>query len=223
MFGITLTGIIAVLVFCAFFVYGIKMGFLRAVFDLLKFFFAGILTWLLYPTVAGFLANTPLYGFIKKTIELTLKDNPALSESLPEFFIKLPAFMKNSVMDTSKQAFDSLVSSTADAMTVLALNVISIILIFILVRIILIFLRKITKALNKIIIIGPINKFLGGIFGCLQGYFFICLAMLIISMFPAGKVYHKVKTDFNTSIVLKAVFSESNDTFGIRARFFKGE
>lgn len=223
MFGITLTGIFIIFVFCAFLIYGVKMGFLRAVFDLLRFFFAGLVTWLLFPFVAGLLANTPLYGFIKKIIMLTLKDNPALNESLPEFFIKLPAFIKNSIMDTSKQAFDSLVSSTADALTLLALNVISIIVIFILARILTLFLKKLTVKLNKLIIIGPVNKVLGGIFGCLQGYFFICLVMLIISIYPAGKVYEKVRSDFHKSTVINIMFSENNDSFGIRARFLKGE
>ena len=49
-----------------FFIFGWKSGFLKSVFDLFSFFVTVVITWLLYPTVAGWLIKTPLYEKINK-------------------------------------------------------------------------------------------------------------------------------------------------------------
>ncbi len=222
MSGITITGSI-ILLFLVFFVfYGMKMGFVKAVFDLFSFFFTGILTWFMYPVVASWIIKTPLYGFLNNLIQTTLSDNVTLNESLPEFFIKLPTFMKDSVMETSKQAFDSLIESTGEAMTVLLINLISIILIFIAVRLIALLIKKYAVKINKIILIGTVNKILGAVFGFIQGYFLICLILLIISLFPAGKIHKQISKDMETSYVADVMFNENSDIFSISKRY-KGE
>ncbi len=220
--GITLTGSIILLILAFFVIYGMKMGFVKAVFDLFSLFFTGILTWFLYPVVASWIIKTPLYGFLNNLIHTTLSDNVTLNESLPEFFIKLPTFMKDSVMETSKQAFDSLIESTGEAMTVLLINLISIILIFIAVRLIALLLKKYAIKINKIILIGTVNKILGAVFGFIQGYFLVCLILLVISLFPAEKLHTQISKDMETSYVANVMFSENSDIFGISKRY-KGE
>ena len=220
--GITLTGSIIIIFLILFVIYGVRMGFVKAVFDLFSFFFSGILTWFLYPVVASFIIKTPFYGFLNEFLRATLKDNESLNESLPEFFMKLPTFMKDSVMETSKQAFSSLVESACEAVTVLIINLISIILIFLAVRFIALIFKKYAVKINKIIIIGTVNKLLGGIFGFLQGYFLICLIMLVISLFPAGKIHAQISKDMETSYVAGVMFNENADVFGIVKRY-KGE
>lgn len=223
--GITITGGAILLVLVLFTIYGMKMGFVKAVFDLFSFFFTGILTWFLYPVVASWIIKTPLYKFLNGFILTTLSDNITLEKSLPEFFIKLPTFMKDSVMETSRQAFGSLIESTGEALTVLAINLISIILIFLAVRLVALLLKKYAVKINKIIIIGTVNKILGGIFGFIQGYFLVCLILLIISLFPYGKIQTQISKDLETSYVAGIMLNENTDIFNITQRYntLKGE
>lgn len=225
MAGITITGILMILILCAFLAYGVRMGFVKAVFDLFSFLFTGLLTWLLYPWVSGIFLKTPLYDFIKSFLESTLKGNEILEKSLAEFFLETPVFIKDSIIESSRQAFSSLVENTVDALSVLFVNIISIILLFIVVRLLSAIIKKYAVKINKIILIGTINKILGGIFGLVQGYFLICLIIYIISLFPAGNIYNRVKEDFEVSYTAGVLFNEDADVLGVRARFSekKGE
>lgn len=225
MMGITITGSIMLLILIFFLIYGMKMGFVKAVFDLFSFFFTGILTWLLYPTVAGWIIKTPFYGFLNKLLFTTLSDNVTLNESLPEFFIKLPTFMKDSIMETSRQAFDSLIESTSEAMAVLVINIISIVILFVAVRLLALILKKYAVKINKIILVGTVNKILGALFGAVQGYFLICLLLLVISLFPAGKIHERISKDMESSYVSAIMLNENTDFFNIKQRYIeeKGE
>ncbi len=225
MSGITITGTAIVIVLALFLVYGMKMGLVKAVFDLFSFFFTGILTWLLYPVVAGWLIKTPFYPFLNNLIQTTLSDNVTLGESLPEFFISLPAFMKDSIMESSKQAFDSLIESTSEAMTILVINIISIVALFLIVRLLALFLKKYAGKINKIILVGTVNKILGAAFGFVQGYFVVCLLLLIISLFPAGGLHNRISKDLEKSYVSGIMFSDNSDVFKIKSRYIeiKGE
>jgi len=225
MSGITITGALIILVLAGFAVYGVKMGFIKAVFDLFSFLFTGLLTWLLYPVLAGILIKTPLYESLNKFLFATLKDNDVLTKSLPEFFIELPVFIKDSIIESSKQGFHSIVESTADALTVLLINVISIVVLFIVVRVLALLLKRFSKKINDIIIIGTVNKILGGLFGFIQGYFLVCLVLFVISLFPTGAVYERVKDDMEVSYTAEIMFGDNTDILGVRGRFIdkKGE
>ena len=218
---ITVTGVLAVIIIIGFFIYGYKAGFLKSVFDLLSFFLTGLLTWLLYPVVASWLMKTSLYEKIQKIIVTTLQDNVSLNESLPEFLIKLPAVMKDSIMNSSKQAFNSLVESTAEAMTVLTINIISVIILFVVVRVITFLVRKYSSKINKLFLVGKINSLLGGLFGIIQGIFVIYLIIMIISFFPTSKIYDRVASDLEISYVGKIIYKNDSTFFGIKARYPK--
>lgn len=219
--GFSIVDIIMILILAAFVIYGLKCGFIKAVFSLFSLFFTGIMTWIFYPLLAGALINTPLYEWIHSLILATLSDNEALMQSLPEFFAGLPEFMKNSIMESSKQAFNSLVGSVSEAMTVLTVNIISIILVFVVVRILALFLKKFSHKINKLFIIGKINQLLGGIFGLAQGVFVIYLLMLVLSFFPTVKLYEYVAEEIPKSFVSQKLFNENARFFGMKVRYPK--
>ena len=122
--GFAITDAVILIILAGFVIFGIKCGFVKAVFSLFSLFFTGIMTWFLYPLLAGALIKTPLYSWLHSLILTTLSDNEALQKSLPEFFVTLPDFMKNSIMESSKQAFNKLVQSVSEAVTVLTVNII---------------------------------------------------------------------------------------------------
>lgn len=217
--SITFTGIIIVIVLIFFIVIGAKNGLIKEIFDLFAFFLTWALTWLLYPYLAGALLKTPLYQSISDWIEMTLNNNQLVTETMPEFFIGLPDFIKDSIVISSKQAFENLVSSTVDALAVLAINTISIIILFLLFRLLSVLIRKLGKKINKIMLIGPVNMLLGGAFGAIKGVFFVYIAVMIISFFPTAKLYDKVAVDLNSSYICNFLFNEDIEFMGLSPRY----
>lgn len=217
--AVTLTGIVIVLILIVFFIFGMKTGLLKSVFDLLAFFLTWALTWIFYPHLAALLLNTPVYDGVNKWLTLTLNNNGLVSETLPEFFINLPAFIKDSIVISSKQAFESLITSTVDALTVLTMNIISIIILYFLFRLLSILIKKAGNKINKLMIIGPVNMLLGGAFGVVRGLFVIYITMMLISYFPTTKIYNFTADDIEKSYICSKMFNEDVKFLGLSVRY----
>ena len=219
--GITITGVFIVAVLAIFFVFGYKAGLLKSLFGLFSFFISAMLTWILYPIVSSALVKTPLYDKLLKLITTTLKGDPALEQSLPEFLMGLPGFMKDSVIVSSKKAFSALIESTGEAMTLLAINLITVIGLFLIFKLLSVIIRKYSQKINKIFMIGKINAFFGGLFGLLQGIFTVYIIIFIISLFPTMKLYNIVADDLEVSYIGRAVFTENKIVSGLNLRYPK--
>lgn len=217
--NVSFIGIIIILIIAFFVIRGLKIGLVKAIFDLLSFFIVGILTWFLYPTVSKFLISTSLYDIIHNWLSSTLQNNNLLFTSIPEFLSELPSFLKESIVVSSKNAIDNLLSTATDALAVLTVNVISIIILFIGLSILAFFVRKLGTFINKIIIIGPINMILGAFFGFVQGIFICYLIIMVISYFPTTKIYDFVGKDMEKSYICKIMYNENVDILGFKPTY----
>ncbi len=217
--NVSFIGIIIILIIAFFVIRGLKIGLVKAIFDLLSFFIVGILTWFLYPTVSKFLISTSLYDVIHNWLSSTLQNNNLLFTSIPEFLSELPSFLKESIVVSSKNAIDNLLSTATDALAVLTVNVISIIILFIGLSILAFFVRKLGTFINKIIIIGPINMILGAFFGFVQGIFICYLIIMVISYFPTTKIYDFVGKDMEKSYICKIMYNENVDILGFKPTY----
>lgn len=215
----TITGVVILLAILSFTVYGIKVGLIRAVFSLFSIFFTTVFTWLIYPWVAGLLMKTPLFDSVRDWLLQSLNSNQQMAQSMPEFFQNLPGFLRSSVEKAVTQTTDSILAYCAEALAVLTINVISILLLFVGIRLLMILVKKIGKAINKVKIIGPINSFLGGIFGCFQGIIVVYLIIMVVSYLPTTKVYETVRDDLKVSAVGKVLYNERITLFGIKPRY----
>ena len=217
--NVSFIGIIIILIIAFFVIRGLKIGLVKAIFDLLSFFIVGILTWFLYPTVSKFLISTSLYDVIHNWLSSTLQNNNLLFTSIPEFLSELPSFLKESIVVSSKNAIDNLLSTATDALAVLTVNVISIIILFIGLSILAFFVRKLGTFINKIIIIGAINMILGAFFGFVQGIFICYLIIMVISYFPTTKIYDFVGRDMEKSYICKIMYNENVDILGFKPTY----
>lgn len=217
--NVSFIGIIIILIIAFFVIRGLKIGLVKAIFDLLSFFIVGILTWFLYPTVSKFLISTSLYDIIHNWLSSTLQNNNLLFTSIPEFLSELPSFLKESIVVSSKNTIDNLLSTATDALAVLTVNVISIIILFIGLSILAFFVRKLGTFINKIIIIGPINMILGAFFGFVQGIFICYLIIMVISYFPTTKIYDFVGKDMEKSYICKIMYNENVDILGFKPTY----
>lgn len=215
----TITGIGILLIVLGFTVYGIKAGLIRAVFSLCSIFFTTVFTWLIYPWVAGLLMKTPLFSAVRDWIFHSLDSNQQMAQSMPEFFQNLPGFVRNSVEKAVTQTTDSILAYCSEALAVLAVNVISILLLFVGIRLLIRLAKKIGKAVNKVKIIGPINSFLGGIFGCVQGIIVVYLIIMVISYLPTTEAYAMVRDDLQVSAVGRLLCNDQLTLFGMKLRY----
>ena len=217
--NISFIGILIIIIISLFVIKGLKSGLVKAIFDLLSLFIVGIFTWFLYPAFSKFFISTPLYNIIHNWLSSTLQNNNILSTSIPDFLSELPAFLKESIVVSSKNTIDTLLINVSDALSVLTINVISIIILFIGLSIIAFFVRKLGTFINKIVIIGPVNMILGALFGFVQGMFICYLIIMIISYFPTTKIYDFVSKDMEKSYVCKVMYNENVDILGFKPTY----
>ncbi len=217
--NISVVGILIILVIVLFFLRGWKNGLVKSVFDLFSFLIVGLLTWMLYPAVSGFLIKTELYTVINGWMIDSLNNSNFLQLTIPDFFESLPAFIKESVILTSESALQSSIASIADKLTLLAINAISVIGLFIILSILAFFIKKMGSFINNIIIVGTINKILGGFFGFIQGLFICYIIIMLISYFPTSKLYNYVAEDMSKSYICNVMYNENVSILGFKPTY----
>lgn len=217
--SISIVGLLISAIVIIFFMRGWKTGLIKSVFDLFSFLIVWGLTWILYPSVSALLAKTSLYDNINSWILNSLNNNDFISLTIPKILKDMPEFMQNAIVSTSESALQTSVVSIADALTILTINVISIIGLFIVLSILAFFVKKLGMAINKIIIIGAINKILGGIFGFIQGVLISYLIIMLISYFPTTGLYSYVARDMSNSYICKVMYNDNVSLFGMKPTY----
>ncbi len=216
---VTLTGVVILLIIAGFVIYGVKVGLMQSVFSLISVFFTTVFTWLIYPWVAGLLMKTPLYQGLHDWIYRTLSTNQQLAEGMPDFIGKLPPFLQDTIQKAVLSSADSFLAYCTQALAVLAVNVVSILVLFVGIRLMMTLLKRFGKAINKMKLIGPVNALLGGVFGLVQGVVIVYLVVMIISYLPTTAVYERVREDLTVSPVGNILYQEDRSIFGLKPRF----
>ncbi|MBE7029029.1 MAG: CvpA family protein [Ruminococcaceae bacterium] len=211
--NISLVGLIILLIILIFTVWGWKSGFIKTVFDVFSLVLVMGLTGAFYPHLAKILMNTRLKDTIYDYFVTTFTSSVNISE---ETFVNLPSFIHDTVVLSTENIIGHTATSMAEIFTVFVVNVISIILLFISLFICSFFIKKLAKFINKIIIVGHINKILGAILGFFQGVLISYLIICVISFFPASKIYTYVAEDMEKSYISKFMFNEKINLFGIQ-------
>lgn len=202
------------------FIIGYKRGFIKSVFDLFSVFLSWVLAWLLYPTISSFLIKTPIFNTVKDFIGKNLTFNAEEgAQTLSSYISNLPEFLSKSLMSTAADASVEILNSIENTLAVLAVNIISIILIFIAVRIFMFLMKIFSEKINDIILIGSLNKFLGGILGAIQGVFIVYLVVFAITFFPATQAYSYVASEIETSDICSIMFNEDVKILGIKPTY----
>lgn len=204
--------------------YGVKKGFLRMIVNFLSVVVTIVVCSLLCGPVANLLGNTfglnpVFYNLFSGVFDgemLTTPLNELANDqitaylaglNLPEFLTtilndQLLAKIQSSVTDATLQSVisNALTSLTLNAIAWFALSIIMTILFF--------FVKKFIKVFDNMIIIGKINKLLGGLLGFVMALFFVCvvtyLFILIASFLPESTV------SFVKSCTLLGWFYNSN-------------
>lgn len=125
-------------------------------------------------------------------------------------------YIGKTISEAADTAKDTIVETVAINLSITAIKIITLILLFILIRIALICIKFITNLISKLPIISSINKIGGVAYGIIEGLFIIYLALAIamaistmtgnadiliyINQSSIGKIM------FNNNILLKIIF-----------------
>jgi len=172
---------------------GMHKGLIFSIFNLAGFILAGYIAKLYYPIVAAFISNNPgMFTKIKNLVTervamlIERSSNPKDIGSILEVF-ELPQGAKEGIEYSSQlQAPTGDIANSAgnyitEALTTTFVNVISILIVFIIARIIITLMINVLDNVAKLPVLNQFNKSAGLVFGLIKGVLIIYLIFAIIS------------------------------------------
>lgn len=223
--------VVAILLFFLF--WGFRKGFLRILLTTMALVATIILAGILAPPFSEFLSDTFIGKGIEKKVNEYVEakvDEPIadrakdtqdkLIDKLP-----LPKFIREDISEknTISEYFSRKVSGfteylkerLADSVLKAVAYVILFIIIFLAFRILL----RVTHMVNRIPIIGGINRILGAALGLLEGLLIVWCAALLIMMFANTPFGAQAIEVINGNAFLKFLYDKNGITLGMNALF----
>ena len=165
---------------------GYKRGLIGAIFKILSFLIAIIITILLYKPVSNLIIEkTTLDDVIYQTIYDKISSEKLEQPEESQQESDLPEVVQNYITDGIQgavdEARDSVSAVIAQNLTGSIINFISILAIFIITRIILLLAKAIFEAVGEIPVIKQLNEVGGIAYGLLRGIFLIYVVLAILS------------------------------------------
>ena len=210
--------ILTILGISIFFAY--KKGLTKCIIKILSFFIALIVAAILFKPVSNFvIQNTEIDDKIKEAVVNTVSSDVQENGEVKEDS-NLPKPMVEYINDTVKNAVDeaknNVVEVAAEGIAVTTINVTVAILLFIIVRIALIFVSALASIITELPIIKQFDKAGGLIYGAVRALIIIFVVLAIISLISpliekTGLVVSINKSFvgsilYNNNILLKIIF-----------------
>ncbi len=188
------TDLIVVAVIIGFAIWGMKTGFILSVYRLASYFISILLAIKLYPIVSKVLRETALYTNVDNAIYKSLMHQQESHEvkkvaaKTVVDSLNLPGFLKDSVLgkvtnSTELMDVSWIVHKISHELAGVVMDIISLILLYILVRVILIFARFILKGISKLPVFKQIDKVGGLILGGVEGLLTVYIIFAILTLF----------------------------------------
>ncbi len=191
---------IAVFIIIAVFMFiGLKNGFLYSVFRLLSYILSVIFAIKFYPVLSAMLQKTIIYtniktAVVKGIIKQQSENIYAIKDKTAQTIVdglKLPGFIKDSILQniTGKDIFgmQKIMDAIGTEIAMLVINILSVILIYVIIRIALVFARVIIKAISRLPVFKQLDKTGGFVLGAIEGIlvvYIVCAVLILFSAFP---------------------------------------
>lgn len=199
--NISLADLIIFAIIAAAAIWGLKSGFVRAVFHLGYYIISTIAALIFYPLVSELLMDSALSRYIHDKIIL-----PRVSVDTGA--LNLPAFLQRVVAE----GVDSTTQTIAASLTEMAIKIICFAVVFILVRFGLKFVVKILDSIAKLPLLKQFNKLGGLVVGILNGFVLCYLVLALSSVFANDKIYQMITNSqfavklYENNLLLKLIF-----------------
>lgn len=178
---------------------GLKNGFLYSVFRLLSYILSVIFAVKFYPVLSGILQKTVLYDSVKMSVikglmkqqgQTISNANETAAQSVVEG-LKLPGFLKDSILEHIQKSniidFSGIINAVGNEIASLVMNILSLIIIYALIRFGLVFAKVIIKTIARVPVFRQLDKTGGIVLGAIEGIlavYVICAVLVLFSAFP---------------------------------------
>ena len=173
---------------------GYRSGFVHSLIGFAGIFISAFGGYLLYPYVSAFLMGTPLFGVVNQSV-LTWVQNYVSQHTNPNDLL----------MRYQAENIKMLCAKMSEGITAVIFNIVSILLIIVLMKLAIFILKKLTKVINHIPVIGFINR-IGGLLLSGFSYLVVCFILVAVMLLPPA----------NTSELSRNVCHRINDSAVVR-------
>lgn len=173
---LNIADIVLIAIIAVFVIVGSVRGLVKTLFGLGSIVLSIILSLALYPMVSDALAESKVGAIVQESVINLLGQNEQTSFSA-ESESALPDFVQSTIDNAAQQTTQALTLTVTDA----ALNIISMLIVFILVKILLWIIAKLLDLATKLPVIHSCNKLLGGVLGCVSGVLIVYLLLGLLT------------------------------------------
>lgn len=206
---------------------GIKNGFIYSIFKMISFFVASIVSVKCYPLLSNVLDKTPVFGNIKSGILKNLllqqqSQSGAINQGAQSTAgavvdgLKLPGFLKEAIKgQLAKENVMNLVDvagimdKVSEVLTHVVIDLLSLIVLFIAIRIGLIFLRFVLQGVAKLPIFKQMDKLGGFAFGAIEGLLTVYIVFAIAMLFMSSPAFKGFFEAVETSAIAKLLYQNN--------------
>ena len=220
------TDILVIAIIVVFAVIGMKTGFVLSVFRLISYFASIFVSLKIYPIIAQLLAKTVIATRIKDTTfknlllqSGTLTDgvNNQVKETAAQTVIdhlKLPGFLKNSIKASVPNVSEVLpvekvMEAISEQLTWIVIQIISLILVYIIVRVVLVFVKVVLRSITKLPLFKQLDKFGGFALGAVEGLMSIYVLFAILMLFSSSPKLANLFSSIESSVVAKFFYQNN--------------
>lgn len=203
---------------------GLARGLIMTLFGMLSFIVAGFCAKLYYPVVSAYiLGNDALFVGIQRMIKERIKGAAAAEASTlagpaqTSIFeiLKFPKTMETflmrneSIRQYSAKAMEGIYGYLADALTRMFVDFISILIIFVLVKLLLQWLAHILNGISHLPLLHQFNQMGGLVFGGIQGLFIILIFITLITPLVSMGQYNIFAEGLEASVIGKFLYNNN--------------
>ena len=183
---------------------GYKRGLIKAIVSICAFLIAIIVSLLLYKPISNIIINnTSIDDQIK---ELIINNNTQNEENKEELTNQessaIEKYISNKIKDTEEEAKTKTIEIVAETVSIKAIQILTAIIIFILVRIIIILLKIFTDAISELPIIKQFNQIGGITYGIIKSiiiiYLILTILFVVISINGNGIISRTIEESYVT-------------------------
>lgn len=210
-------------------IFGYKKGFILTLFSIGSYVVAFIFSRKYYGELTNWIKDRAyiterVNEYISRNVELdipngnnltNLEVNNGITTIINQENLKMPGFLQNflinelEVQAIAQQTIEGIRNQIIDTLATLFLNVVSMIILFILIRWIIVFIGILINKVFELPVLGSLNHMLGGILGGIRGIFIIIIMLFILIPFsmtsPEGLVSISIEESYLVQFFLNNV------------------
>ena len=189
--------------------FGYKKGFLRALTGVISIILSFVLALTFSPQVETFVKSTPVYENIYQNIEKNVTPSTQNEDEYNTSNLNMPRQMIKDIKENVETAKNEAISTLTQKICDTAVKIISIILIFLAVRIIIMLLLSGFGIIKKLPLIGWFDRMLGALFGFIRGFLVVYLLLAVVTAFTAFNVENPLVKSINHSEFAKVMYNNN--------------